>query len=140
MATIILYIALFVYLVILSLHLYHVRKGMVIVRCGWFPPNGYKAIMLLWWLVVRKGSVVTRKLLRHESIHMRQQGEMLLLPFFLWYGVEYLFRLWQYRDTRLAYRNISFEREAYANEKEEDYLNSRKLFAWVGYLHQPTIV
>ena len=33
-----------------------------------------------------------------------------------------------------AYRNISFEREAYANEEYIDYLENRKRFAWIKYI------
>ena len=33
-----------------------------------------------------------------------------------------------------AYRNISFEREAYANEADENYLQHRKHYAWIHYL------
>nr|DAU35071.1 MAG TPA: hypothetical protein [Caudoviricetes sp.] len=35
------------------------------------------------------------------------------IGFYLWYIIEYLIRLIMYRDTKLAYKNISFEREAY---------------------------
>ncbi len=75
--------------------------------------------------------------MNHEMIHYYQQREILVLPFFLWYGVEFLFRLIQYRNWKKAYRNISFEREAYANEVNYDYLrNVRVRFAWIKYLKQ----
>jgi hypothetical protein len=38
--------------------------------------------------------------------------EMLYIPFYLWYGVEWLVKLFCKGN---AYRNISFEREAYDN-------------------------
>ena len=72
----------------------------------------------------------------HEHIHAEQQKEMLVIFFLLWYGLEWVFRLVQYRDAHLAYRNISLEREAYSNEKDLDYLRRRKRFAWVKYLRQ----
>ena len=93
----------------------------------------------------------------HEHIHAEQQKEMLAagvllaavmfafvgwwsllsLPlFFWWYGLEWVVRLIQYKDAHLAYRNISFEREAYSNEKDLDYLRQRKHFAWTKYLGQ----
>ena len=54
--------------------------------------------------------------LNHETIHTLQQWEMTYVGFYLWYCVEYLVRLVQYRfKTEKAYYNISFEREAYAN-------------------------
>ena len=92
----------------------------------------------------------------HEHIHAQQQVEMLIvgavlvvvaflagfglwsilaLPiFFLWYVIEWLFRLIQYRDTDKTYHNISFEREAYANESDQTYLSGRGRFAWIKYL------
>jgi hypothetical protein len=73
-------------------------------------------------------------LLFHETIHLRQQLEMGLLPFYIWYFLEYLVRLIQYRNHYLAYMNISFEREAYANEREFEYLVNRKFWAFLRYL------
>lgn len=110
---------------------------MKIIRCKHFPPKGYKAMTLVWWLFVRDGAKVTPFLMNHEMIHYYQQREMLVLPFFLWYVVEFLFRLIQYCNWKKAYRNISFEREAYANEVNYDYLkNVRARFAWIKYLKQ----
>ena len=70
----------------------------------------------------------------HEKIHLRQQLEMLILPFFIWYFLEYLVRLVQYKNKDLAYRNISFEREAYANETDLDYLKNRSFFRFLNYI------
>ena len=72
--------------------------------------------------------------LNHERIHMRQQAELLIIPFFLWYGLEYLIRLIQYKNWYLAYRNISFEREAHENEKDLGYLERRKSFPFSDYI------
>jgi hypothetical protein len=66
-------------------------------------------------------------LLNHEKIHLRQQLELLFVPFFIWYGLEFVIRFFQYRDWKIAYRNISFEREAYENEKDINFLNNRVL-------------
>lgn len=107
---------------------------MKIVRCSWFPPRGFAAITLVWWLIIKDGVKVTSRLINHEDIHCEQQKEMMVLPFFVWYGIEYLFRLLQYRNTGKAYRNISFEREAYENELNMGYLNKRSYFEWINYL------
>ena len=108
---------------------------MKIVKCTWFPPKGYSAITLVWWLIVKPYVTITPRLTNHEEIHSRQQKEMLILPFFLWYGLEFLFRYLQYWNWSKAYRNISFEREAYANEYNLDYLATRKKYAWFHYLN-----
>lgn len=73
-------------------------------------------------------------LLHHEQIHLRQQLEMGFIPFYVWYLVEYLIRLVQYRDHYRAYRNISFEREAFENEASLMYLRGRPFWAFRRYL------
>lgn len=35
---------------------------------------------------------------------------------------------------RYAYRNISFEKEAYNNENDMDYLDKREHFSWIEYI------
>ena len=75
-----------------------------------------------------------RVFLNHERIHLRQQIELLVLPFFLWYGLEFLLRLIQYRNAYRAYRNISFEREAYDNENDLEYTSNRPVFSFTNYL------
>lgn len=107
---------------------------MKIVRSSWFPPKGYAAITLFWWVIVRNDVMVTSRLVNHEEIHERQQKEMLILPFFLWYALEFVFRLIQYRCWSKAYRNISFEREAYDNEYDVGYVAARKKFSWFNYI------
>ncbi|PKP16117.1 MAG: hypothetical protein CVU07_07960, partial [Bacteroidetes bacterium HGW-Bacteroidetes-23] len=54
--------------------------------------------------------------------------------FLVWYILEYLIRLIQFRDRNLAYRNISFEREAYQNEKDLHYLKQRSFWSFINYL------
>lgn len=107
---------------------------MKIIKCSWFPPKGYAAITLVWWLIVKPNVTITPRRVNHEEIHSRQQKEMLILFFFLWYGLEFLFRLIQYRKWNEAYRNISFEREAYANQDNLEYLTTRKHYAWFHFL------
>ncbi len=73
-------------------------------------------------------------LINHERIHLKQQLEMLILPFYLLYIMEWLLRTLIYRDSYKAYQNISFEREAYQNEDNLAYLNKRKPFNFIKYL------
>lgn len=100
----------------------------------WLPTKGFDAMNLFGILLVRKGCRPDRQLIHHETIHTHQQREMLYLPFFVWYGVEYLVRLCQYRNRMAAYRNISFEREAYDNDHDFNYLQQRRLYSWTTYL------
>ena len=73
-------------------------------------------------------------LLNHERIHLQQQKELLWIGFFLWYGLEYLFKLVYYRHSYTAYRNISFEREAYHHEEDLTYLKTRRFFGFLRFL------
>lgn len=92
------------------------------------------AITLFPWVLIGKNTRLSRRLVVHERIHLKQQAEMLILPFYLWYGAEYLIRLLHYRNSYLAYRNISFEREAYAHDHDIRYLSQRPLWSWRHYI------
>ena len=97
---------------------------------------GYSA-MCIWPFLLVKQDVDLEKnpgILIHEGIHARQQQEMLWLFFFLWYILEYLLRLMQYHKHRQAYHAISFEKEAFENERVPDYLAGRRPLAWMRYL------
>ena len=94
--------------------------------------RGFTALTVWPFVFVRTDAEPTRQLLTHEEIHARQQQELLLLPFFVWYGAEWLVRLCIDRHT--AYRNIAFEREAYRNDLNWDYLRKRKPYAWLKLL------
>ena len=73
-------------------------------------------------------------LINHEKIHLKQQAELLWIFFFIWYLIEGFIRLILYRNWDLAYRNISFEREAYHNENNLEYHKVRKRFSFLNYL------
>lgn len=90
----------------------------------------------LWPFIVMRNSELKddATFINHEKIHIRQQAEMLVVPFFVWYILEYLIRLVQYRDNYEAYLNISFEREAYAQERDLDYLEKRPFWSFLAYL------
>lgn len=75
-----------------------------------------------------------RILINHETIHIWQQIEMLVLPFYVFYLLNYLYNLLKYKSHYHAYMNISFEKEAYANEGDLSYPEQRKLYAWVTFL------
>ena len=72
--------------------------------------------------------------LNHEYIHTLQQRELLFVGFYIIYIIEWLVRLLLYRNAFKAYRNISFEREAYDKMGDRNYRRKRKLFAWRKYL------
>ncbi|MEM6892873.1 MAG: hypothetical protein AAGD88_02760 [Bacteroidota bacterium] len=90
----------------------------------------------LWPFIILKDDALKKDevLINHEKIHLRQQSELLILPFYLFYILEWLLRTILYLDSYRAYQNISFEREAYANEKNTKYLAERKPFSFLNYL------
>lgn len=86
-------------------------------------------------ILIRHGSLLHDKVfINHEHIHLRQQLELAVIPFYILYLTNYLLNRFKYRDHYTAYRNICFEREAYANERDLVYLKNRKLFNWRRYL------
>lgn len=85
-------------------------------------------------LIRRKEMVNDEVLLRHETIHLKQEAELLILPFYVLYLINYLINRFKHKTHHEAYMNICFEREAYANESDIAYLNTRKLWAWCKYI------
>ncbi len=73
-------------------------------------------------------------LINHERIHFRQQLELLIIPFYLLYLINYLINRIKYKSHDKAYMNICFEREAYSMEKDLNYLTKRNFLAWITYL------
>lgn len=72
-------------------------------------------------------------LINHEKIHLRQQIELLWIFFFLIYFGEYLINLLKYKNADKAYREISFEKEAYTHEKNLCYLKERRFWKFLSY-------
>ncbi len=100
------------------------------------PFSGYVAITFFEWVIARKEfNPLDEKILNHESIHVAQNREMAYIFFYLWYAVEYLVRLIQYKgDMKKAYANISLEREAYDNDDDTSYISRRRHYAWRRFL------
>lgn len=99
-------------------------KGTIAFYCFGllFVREEYKPLM--WWQI------------NHEKIHTKQARELLYIFFYLWYCLEWIYKLIQYRNFKKAYFNISFEREAYVNHFNVNYINDRKRFAFVNYLRE----
>lgn len=109
---------------------------MIVVTSKYLVPKGYTGITLFPFVFVRDKSLASNPvLLNHERIHIRQQAELLVLPFYIWYGIEYGIRYLKYKDSKTAYRNISFEREAYANEQNFGYIKGRRFWGFIKYLN-----
>ena len=110
------------------------KMKMIVVENKYFPLKGYEAMTVWPFIFIRKGCDIDEKDLRHERIHGRQQLEMLILPFFLWYGIEWLIRLILYRNRDDAYYNISFEQDAYMHQYNIGYPKNYRWYEWVKYV------
>lgn len=92
--------------------------------------KNYGAINLFGVLLAKPSMPLTPEVMNHEAIHTAQMRELLYLPFYIVYILEWLWRLVAARgNTFKAYRNISFEREAYSFGHKLDYLAHRRYFA-----------
>ena len=121
---------------------------MKIIRNSIIPFPGYKCINLFGVLFARKKAKIDEVTINHEAIHSRQFAELMVLfavatvfirwwlpvfapfAFYVWYVIEWVIRL----PKGNAYKNISFEREAYANEGDVSYLNGRYWFNFLRYI------
>jgi hypothetical protein len=70
-------------------------------------------------------------IINHEKIHLAQQLELIILPFYLLYFIHYLINLIRYQNHDKAYRQIVFEKEAYQHDEDLSYLASRKSYSWI---------
>jgi hypothetical protein len=106
----------------------------VILISKYIVPKGYCGLTLYPLIFLKNESLRGNSVVvNHERIHLRQQLELLIVPFYIIYGLEFVFRLIAYKNWKEAYQNISFEREAYKNEKDLDYLKTRPLFGFMRY-------
>lgn len=87
----------------------------------------------LFGVIFAKGEC-SRYMINHEEIHTLQMREMLYVFFYLWYVCEWLIRFLIERKAYNAYRKISFEREAYANQTDLGYRTKRRHFASIKYI------
>jgi hypothetical protein len=90
---------------------------MIYIKNKIIPFGRFTAITIWPFVFYKKLGKYTRN---HEAIHGRQQLELLVIPFYVIYIIEAIFK---------GYRNISFEREAYCNDDNDNYLKNRKPYA-----------
>ena len=122
--------------------------------------KNYNTITLAAWVCTKCMSKeeMTQSTRNHECTHARQWVECMLasgviiwalvlfanlsawwfvlsfLMFYILYVLEYLIKLIRYRNFSKAYKNISFEREAYECQFDNNYLENGDYFEWVKYI------
>ena len=92
------------------------------------PFKGFFGINLFGTLFIRdeyRNRKVGQITINHEEIHTAQMKELLYIPFYILYFFEWLF--WLVFGN--GYYDISFEKEAYENQDNMEYLKNRKHYA-----------
>lgn len=109
---------------------------MKIIKSNIIPLPGFAACNLFGVLFVTPKTYdriqrgYNKTLINHESIHTAQMKELLYLPFYILYLLFWVIRIITPPfDT--AYRDISFEQEAYDNQSNLKYLENRKHYNWL---------
>ena len=122
--------------------------------------ENYDTITLAAWVCTKCMSKeeMPQSTRNHECTHARQWVECMLasgviiwalvlfanisawwfvlsfLMFYILYVLEYLIKLILYRNFSKAYKNISFEREAYECQFDNNYLENGDYFNWIKYI------
>ena len=108
---------------------------MRVIKSSLIPFKGFMAINIFGIIVARKDCLpLSNRTLNHEAIHSKQINELFYIGFYIWYIVEWLMKLLYIRNLREAYEAISFEKEAFANQANERYLDCRKAFSFFKYI------
>lgn len=102
---------------------------MKVKKFNWFLelvcPKNVEGITLFPFGIFIREDIPDKVTINHEMIHIKQQKEMLVIPFYLLYLIEYLFK---------GYYSISFEIEAYLNQDNFEYLKTRKHYCWIKWI------
>ena len=73
--------------------------------------------------------------IHHENIHIEQQKELLVVFFYFLYVYYWLKGKIKGLTNGDAYMSIPFEKEAYENERNFSYLETRKKQSWKNYIN-----
>lgn len=119
---------------------------MKVVENRILPLFGFKAMTILCWIFIRKGTELSETDENHEAIHWKQEKELLIIGFYLLYIFMYIYECvrclfdgergktdnsWRNGVGRRAYRSVAFEKEAYQHEDDMLYVYNRKHYAWI---------
>jgi hypothetical protein len=112
----------------------------MIVENNWIPKAASKiskmdivAVTIFAWVFVRSDSMEDERLINHESIHVEQYKETLFVGFLVIYVLEFLIRFLFCWNWEKAYMNLAFEKEAYNNDMNLEYLANRKRYNWIKF-------
>ena len=108
----------------------------------WFFENSKVPVFLSYFTPITIGAItigpfvfsrgeMSEETKNHETIHWQQYIECGIIGFIILYYLFYAINLVRYRDGELAYYMIPFEKEAYDNDNNLDYLETRKRYSWI---------
>ena len=120
---------------------------MKIIYNIFIPFKGYKYMNIFGVLFGRLEAKGTLKQsdVNHESIHSEQYKDLVFILFLPLYLLEWLIKIpfsWFYNKTyqngrkvtKVAYRSISLEQEAFYHQYDFNYLDKRKRYNWIKYI------
>ena len=114
-----------------------VTSNNIVRKLGRLVSLGDRAMAITFYpfLFVRTDTRQNQELIRHETIHIRQQLELLLVGSWILYIFEYIYaRYIKKLDKRQSYYFTSLEQEAHRNAMNENYLQQRKPYAVLKYI------
>lgn len=87
-------------------------------------PGGYGVMIFPFCIVATKGRTERsiKTTFNHEQIHFQQALELGIIPFYFWIAYEYI---------RYGLFKGPAERECYGNQRNLDYLKTRKRYKWL---------
>lgn len=104
---------------------------MKVIYNNLIPFPGYMAMMLFGVIFARKKhKPLSKQTINHESIHHAQAKEFGYISYYFHYLYYWL---------KVGYGKNPFEREAYLNEGDLSYLETRQKGAWREYDRKTTI-
>jgi len=108
---------------------FHLRQGYILLTVPYLQVAG----MALFPFILVQKSNPSKILVNHERIHLRQQIELGIVFFYLWYLISYGMNRLKGMPHNKAYHQIIFEREAYQEDENFQYLTKRKWLAFLRY-------
>ena len=118
----------------------------MIIKCAWFVRlMGFVSAGVYGWqharacafwpfVVIRGEEYVDEYFINHEKIHLKQQVELLFVGLIVWDILETLFWMIRGKSLAQAYLLRSSEQEAYQNQHNLIYLQSRHFLEIKKYL------
>ena len=117
------------------------------------PFSGYFAMCVFDTIYIRehnRNKAVAKRTINHEGIHLCQiedfipnhthskwklylGGCIFYTVYFIEWLIKLLFSIFTFGKVK-AYSSISFEQEAYTNQYDYEYQDTRKRFAWTKYI------